>query len=393
MIVLVIGVAVVLVLSLAFLGAFGGGSSGTPSQAVPFSTAQGLADGIASAHGSWTLYAAVGMDAPVATTTPLNLSSVSNCTVTSFAGPIPSELSIPAFHGNLTSGTAEEWVFDFIQPGAQSELAVAVIGGTILMAVEISGPCLGSIPSVSGVPSGIVDSPTAMAAAASVGGTAFLAAHPQGVYLEMDVFAAPSEVGAPTYVNWNVEFQTCPTTFTANETIPPGVTFSVAVNATTGDVVPNSEFNSTCGSTAPTEPIWNALTIGGASEVQGPGTGGTVESQGCTSGDACYSLPIEATADNVTAGDFTLSVMNQSFEIYGGVIGYAILSSTGQVIVWSTGSVENAWSSGIGSSTTLLSAGMVLMVDIGSQIPTGSYSLEMTGLGPFANSEQSIGLS
>lgn len=399
-IVLAIAIALLLVLALLALGSPSSSSSGGSSAGVPFSSARSTGGSLAaSAGGTWELLDASGLDLPNATTVPLSLSNISaNCTVTFLGGgTLPSSLTIPRFTGNLTSGDSPEWELDYLEPATLSLIAVAVTEGSVALALEISGPhCLPSNASAeASIPAGVVDSTVAASAVAAAGATAFLTAHPNGVSLEMDLFPftlgglEPSGPGAPA---WWFDFSTCPLlSASSNGTEPSGVTFDATVNATTGGLVPGSSTTGACGgSSTPPEGIGSALGFGIPTLERGP-PGGTLGSQGCTSGDYCYSLEIIAASDGVTPGDFDVEVLSSSNNTLFPAVGYAITSVAGQVLVVENGSVEDQWSPVAGSSTTLLTAGMTLVVDMGRANPSaGQFLLELTGTGPFANSGEGI---
>jgi len=375
-----------------------GGSGSNPrggSGAVPYASARITGAQASAPHGTWDLAGGFGLDLANATTLPLNLTPAANCTVTSYLGPLPSSLSIPSFTGNLASGVASEWLLEYRQPSTGYELAVAVTDGAVNLAVEISGSaCSDTNSTVAELPSTVVDSPTAASAVAAGGGAAFLQAHSKGVSLEMILFSVILG-GVNPGLNWIFAYSTCPISFGyPPPTEPLGSSFSAAVNASTGDLVPHSAMNGTCGGPPPLA-IGSALQLGFVTLTLGAGTGGTLASQGCTSGDYCYSLPITNTSDNVTPGDFETQVLgfNGSNATVFPAVGFAILNATGQVVVYSEGSIEDQWTSGIGNSSTLLTSGMMITADMGTANPAGgNWFLSLTGTGRFAGSELGYGL-
>ena len=394
-VVVVAAVVVTLLLSAVLLGVFtGGSSSGSSGTALPFSSADQVASAFAAAHGTWSLIEALGLALFNGTYLPINDSSeASNCTITTLVGSVHENVTVPEFRGNLTSGVAPVWLFVFTNPTLGGELALVEVGGSLVLAIQGSPGCLSA--SVShGIPTPIADSSQAVSAAAAAGGEEFLRAHPTGVSLTMLLFGGFSFVNVSFAPSWLISWTTCSSSLGLPGSGPStGYTFSATVNATTGVVVPNSTENTTCGSSPPpSEGIGGALTVGPVTLFVGSGTGGTVTSQGCTSGDYCYSVPIEA-ATNVTPADFTLSVQNSSGNLSVVPVGFAILTSAGGVIVSSNGPIESQWTNGVGTSATPLSAGMTITVDMGTQNPgTGHYSLLFTGEGPYVNSGLGIGL-
>ncbi len=400
LLVVVIAVVVALLLTVLLLGVLGSSSSGTPlavGNGSTFSSARSVADGFASLHGTWDLLEGVGVALPNATVYPITAPTVTaNCTYTTLAGTVPSNLTIPAYSGSLTSGAAPVWLFGYFSPASGNELAMFDIGGQVAVAIDLSAGCTsGTLLHFTGIPGSVVDSSSAVAAAAAAGGSAFLSAHSVGASLTM-ILIGPYFFGNQSSASplWSISWSTCSAIFVTNPS-GSGYTFSAVVNATTGAVVPTSPTNSTCGvSPPPTQGIGNALMLGAPTLYVGGGSGGTVASQGCTSGDYCYSVPIMTATLNVTPSDFALSVTNFSNgQTIPTPVGFAILNGTGAVIVYSTGPTESEWTPGVGSSTTPLAAGMTITVDIGTMVlPSGNYGLTFTGQGPFSDSELGISL-
>jgi hypothetical protein len=388
-----VAVVLVLLLSLALMGGSGSSPAGGGSTSVSYSSARSTGAQAAAPHGTWDLAAAIGLDLANATSVPLSLQT--NCTVTSYSGPLPTSLSIPSFTGNLASGVASEWLLAYLQPSTGYQLVVAVTDGVASLVVESSGlACSITNSTLVGLPGNVVDSPTAASAVAAAGGAAFLQAHSKGVSLEMLLFS-----GIPGGFNpgleWIFGYTTCPIAFESPPpTEPAGSTFSAAVNASTGNVVPHSATNGTCGGPPPLA-IGSALQLGFATLTLGAGTGGTLASQGCTSGDYCYSLPITNVSDNVTPGDFEMEVLghNGPNETEFPAVGFAILNAAGQVVVYESGPFEHRWTSGVGNPSTLLTRSMTVTVDMGTANPAGgNYFLAVTGTGPFVGSGLGVGL-
>jgi len=387
-----IAVVLLLLLSLALIGA-PSGSSSAGSAAVALSAARSVAAGSAPLNGTWKLAGAFGLDLANATTVPLNLTTNPNCTVTSYSGPLPGSLKIPSFAGNLSSGDAAEWLLEYVQASTGYETAVAVTDGAANLVVEISGPapeCVNTNATALGVPGNVVDSPAAASAVAAVGGTAFLQAHPRGVSLEMLLLSGA--LGVPLKSQWIFGYSTCPIEFASSPPSgPAGESFSAAVNASSGEVIPRSPSNGTCNGPPPLV-IGSALRFGAVSLNLEAGTGGTLASQGCTSGDYCYSAPITNASENITPGDFELQVTGLHGAEFPSV-GYAVLNSAGEVVVYAYGALEAGWNPGVGNSTTLLTNNMTITVDMGTVDPAGgNYVLTFTGTGPFANSGMGFGL-
>ena len=381
LLVVVITLSAALVLSVVLLSGSNPGSSGA-SSGNPFSAARALADKAVPSSGAWNLIESVGIAPSNATVLPVNETSTSNCSVTPLVGSVPGNYTIPTFQGNLLSGDASAWLLAYVQPSTGTALVVLETGGSVSLALELSAGCTnGTLAGFRAIPSDVIDSTAAVSAAAHTGGAAFLQAHPTGVYLEMSLLGSDVLTNL-TSLNWAVVLTTC-----APFAVVPtssGEMFSALVNATTGQVVPGSATNGTCGYLPPTpDTLGAALTPGIPTVFQGTGT---LAGKGCTQGDYCASFPLLSTAENVTPADFTMSVMSRNNTLYP-TVGYSILSATGQVVVYSVGTVESQWSPAVGSSTTLLTSGMQIVVDFGTQLPTpNQYVLELNGQGPFADS-------
>lgn len=369
-VVVAIAVVVVILLSLTLLG----GPSGNPSQvqrAVLFSTARSTANATASAHGTWLLADAEGWDSAKAVTSSYyNSSDFPHCNITSFTGPIPTTVDFPAYTGNLSSGAANVWAFEYYQPSRAVQLEVLLIGGVVTDALELSGStCTGGFPGAVG---NAVDSSVAVANALGAGGSAFLKVHPSGVSLRMSIQGPQG---------WFFSLSTCSLFPDSFGWIGNGSQFSVLENETTGSIIPGQVFNQTCGGPPP---IGDALGLGTPSLFE-ESRSGTLATQGCLGDDYCYTIPITRASLNVTPGNLTLGVFLSGGGV-NSVRGYAILDSTGQVVVWSgladTGGPP-LWWNGTGTSSTLITTSMRLSVDIGGFNPAGGgYDLVVNGWGP-----------
>ena len=398
--VLAIAVAAAVVLSAVFLGGLSGGASGGPSvqsTGPTFSSARVAADQFAAAHGNWSLIDAIGLALYNTSFLPYNGSTGNaTCIPVTLAGIVPTNLTLPAFRGDLESGQAPVWLFDYTEPGVGGELAVVEVGGQIPLAIELPPTCTTGPVHYHGVPSPVIDSPAAVAAAAAAGGASFLRAHPTGVSLLMELVAGFSYGNNSSLVSqWGIIWTTCSLAFNS-ELSTSGYQFSADVNATTGAIVPGSADNTTCGSSVrtPTSGIGGAIAFGAPSLIVGPGTGGTIFSQGCNSGDYCYVEPIVSVSQNLTPADFELAVQNFSNgSTITTIAGFAIVNAAGTVLVYSTGDLETQWSPEAASPQSLLVAGMSIYVDTGPTHPTANnLGLVLTGEGPFADSIMGVSL-
>lgn len=390
-VILVAILAAALVVVAALLGAFSGRSPGSAPGAgsgTIFSSARAVADRFAAAHGAWNLTKAVGLASQAGFTLPYNdTSAIPNCTLTALAGSLSTNLPIPGFVDSLVSGNASVWAFVYWSPATGAALVIFELSGHVELAVEESTGCAGpGAISPGTIPGSVVDSTTAVSAASAAGGAAFLTAHPTGVSLTMTLNGTLnySTSHPSTDTTWDIQWSTCSATLLGySSTSTYGYAFSVEINASSGSALPYTAMNSTCG-------MSRYGTLGLSVELgslyQGVGAGGTIASQGCTSGDYCYSVFIAGSYANVTPANFSESVWNMSDAgtTYDGTVGFAILDATGGVIVYSLGPVESQWTSGVGTSDTLLTAGMSFTVDMGTADPgAGSWALALTGEGDY----------
>ena len=393
-------VVVALVVTFGLIGAFSGspnGSSASGASGSTFDSARTAADSFAASYGSWHLVEGIGLALANSTILPVsNETGAHNCTTTVLVGTVPSNVSLSAYRGNLSDGTAPVWLFGFFNPTTGALLAVLLSGGVVILATEDSSGCTnGEFANAPGITGTVVDSPEAVAVAAAAGGFSFLRAHPTGVSLTMFVlggfsFANESQI----WPVWEVEWSTCPSVFSGEESNVSGFDFGASVNATTGLLIPGSATNSTCGG-IPTPPvgIGQVLVAGAASLIVGA-AGGTIPSTGCDDSDECYSVPIVSVEGNVTPNEFELTVTNSSSGIVlPTVVGYAILTPGGGVLVYSIGPYEVTWSPELGNPASPITAGMTVVVDLGPPPPpVESLSLVFTGEGPFSDSILSLGL-
>jgi len=379
----VVAVVVVaaLVLSVLWLGGIfqtaGGGPGTTPTT---FSEARTIANATTGAPGSWVLFSASGYASSVEATASMNLTSeYYGCTARSMVGPLPGNVTWPAFHGSWSNGTAMAWVFSYFQPltpGALSSsgLVVMVTGGIVSAAFELSGPSC-TIPggwALTGPLGNVIDSPAAVQSAMTTGGSTFLKLHPTGLSMIMGV----SQRGG-----WGVTWWTCSLFPDAYGWVGNGSQLTIVENSTTG--YSEQIFNGTCGGPPPIE---EGIGFGTPTLFHGS-NGATLTSAGCTSMDYCYSVPISRVSLNVTPADLSLGVfLNNNGD--NSVVGYAILNSAGEVVVSEYGTGTGAggtapWVSGVGDANTPLTTSMRLLIDMGGQNPAGAgYVLSVEGWGP-----------
>jgi hypothetical protein len=381
-------VVMVLISGLFVLGAFTGGSGARQGNGNIGSSAsaQPVASQFAGRHGTWDLIAEDGVSSQNESYFRYNGTvGISNCEATTLVGSVPMNLSIPASPGGLTSGESSFWYFAFVAPANGSELAVYVVSGQVVLAAEFPSTCTGAeYSSVQGLPASLANSSTAVSAAAKVGGADFVATYADWSdtvsMLLSGGFVLDNATVAPI---WEISWSTCGSDLLwSSSSSSYGHEFRVAVNATSGIVVPGSAASASCGSPGKSYTLGLEVELG--SLFAGPETGGTISSRGCDNGDYCYSVPLVASTANITPANFSMLVQNFS-TTYLGTVGFAILNVNGSVLVYSIGPIEDGWTSDVGTPQTLLSAGMTFIVDVGPTDPvTGSWGLYFTGLGAYA---------
>jgi hypothetical protein len=135
----------------------------------------------------------------------------------------------------------------------------------------------------------------------------------------------------------------------------------------------------TCGSAA-TTPLGSVFAVGSPSLVSPP-----TSLVGCHPSDYCYEVSVEAAAGGLTPANVSFEVTTAYGTAVSGVSGFSILTITGQVLVSATGNPSTGWVAGTGTSQSPLSAGMIIVADVGTANPTGmSYVLQAQGLGSFS---------
>ncbi len=218
-------------------GGFGSPPGGVGSPGGTLSAAEGLA-GPYLVGGDWNLLLAEGLAATNSTSLPLNDTPVPGCTVETLHGTVPGTVSIPAFSGNLTDGTASAWLLEYQNVSATGFLVVVTTGSSVELAAIVSGTvCSTSEGDLVPLPGNVVDSSTAAAAVAADGGFAYLAAQSVGISLSMSLGSFDVN-GTLTGPVWTFAYSPCSFTLTGGIGGPTsGTEFTAVVNATTGAVL------------------------------------------------------------------------------------------------------------------------------------------------------------
>ena len=245
-----IGIAAVVVVVLLLLvlvlpghgGSGGGAGAQSYSQAAPEA-----ANAISGYLGtSWALYVAVGVTSPTGGTLPLsgNSSSTSNCTVSPASG-VSGNVSFSAYTGNQSAGMAMVWEFLFRDAGGAVAI-VTVTNGAATVYGTLSGSCTSLFGFLQPVPSNVIDS-TQAAAAAEPYAASFLAQHPNAS-AGLGLIGGLSFLGKTIGAEWSVAYSTC--SLNGTNSTATGSGFNATVNATTGQLIYSQNQTSvTCGST------------------------------------------------------------------------------------------------------------------------------------------------
>lgn len=232
------GVAAAVVLAIVLLVVLlpaPGGSGGSGSGPLSYSTAKPLGDQAASAFdgGGWTLIAAAGFDSATAETFPLNLSSLASTNCTFQAGALGTgSFTIPQFTGNQTAGVAPLWGLAYRNAFGTIAIVIVVNGKASIAGAFSGGECASLSGLFTPVPSDVIDSPQAGAAVASLAAP-FLAEYPNAS-AAYGLLGGFSSLGLGKGAQWEVAFSTCPINSTGRGN---GAEFNATVNATSGRVV------------------------------------------------------------------------------------------------------------------------------------------------------------
>ncbi len=231
-------VAVVIALIVVFAFVFPGlgpSAPSIPSGAITYGqAAPGSNYSVRSFAGTtnWSLLFAVGIDSPTAVTTSLALGELglTNCTFAP-AGGGATNLTVPAFAGNVTSGTAPFWEFAYRNVSGAIALALVANGRATTLGLLETPVCTAIFAIVAPIPARVLDSPDAGASVAT-GASGFLAAHPNASAL-YGLIGGVRSVFRSVGSEWFVQFSTCSLASTAAGT---GAQYNATINATVGTV-------------------------------------------------------------------------------------------------------------------------------------------------------------
>ncbi|HZY69477.1 MAG TPA: hypothetical protein VFF67_00670 [Thermoplasmata archaeon] len=369
-------IAVVVVVALLVVGVIPGlNRPGGLASSLTFSQAESAA---ATSSGSvsggpWSAIAALGVQSSSArsvTVSTTNLSGpVAGCVGTTLR-PV-SSLSLPSSAGSFAGGLSGAWVV-LLHNGTGAVLVVLVADGVSTPVYLASGGGLCQLigSDLASLPSGVIDSPTAVRTALDAGGSAFLAAHPRA-NLTMEILGGIAVFGFSTNPTWQVQIADCPA-YSFNDTVATAPAFNATIDAVTGSV------RATHNATVSCRGLGSARTPLGTALAVAPPTA-------ATAGPYCwYNASIQSAADGLTLGDlefqfadrsgivvpdrnWTLNVVGisgSSLAAYGYVPGTWVWTTASRVVVTDQMTIE------LYSSNT----------------PLAGENMVITGTGPFSGS-------
>lgn len=233
-----VAVALALVLVLAYfvvLAPSSSSSSGTGTGVdLTYSQAKPIANQAISGYdgGGWALLFAAGIDSNASVTEPLNSTAFAsaNCTFTPVSAS--GSVTIPGTSVNRSSGKAPAWEFAY-RNGSGTIALADVISDKGAAVGTLSGACTSYFGLLSAVPSNVVDSSVAAAAAAAQpNASALLRTYPNAT-AELGLIGGVSFLGLSVGAEWSVTYSTCAFGPGASGV---GEAFNATVNASSGAV-------------------------------------------------------------------------------------------------------------------------------------------------------------
>jgi hypothetical protein len=344
MLLVIVAVIVVVLLLVAGLyiagvGPFSRSSSSPAVVGDTFSKAAVAANQSANGFGGspWKTMLAAGADPQVSllesTAFPSSLFSsqgLSGCVGTD-EDNATSAVTFSSIGGNLSAGASPNWLFVLVN-GSGALMFTLVLNGQATILEVYSGAGCSAIAQIATLPPGTIDSSTAVRAAMTDGGYAFVNAHPGGFL----TYSASDLSGAGV---WFVSYSTCPAdgSGTAGSTY---YTFNATVGLTNGSVVgPPVAGTPACGGldlSGGLSGIGNAASLGGT-PGGGHGTSGTpintaLSISGVTSGDSTnyyYNVKVLSASPTLVIGDLEFAILNASGKVPSGPYAVQIDASSG----------------------------------------------------------------
>jgi hypothetical protein len=241
-------VLVVVLASLFALGVLPGRTAASTSAYLTFSGAESNAQSGAGSVSGGPWYASLAIS--LISRTPLlepteNVSGFltnANCTYDWLHGE-PENLAVPQTPLTAANGTSAYWIVG-LKNESNGILLETVADGSAQGLVTVRGAnCAQVAGYLVEFPSATVDSPAVLAAANSVGGSAFLRAHPNATELWGAVGGINLGFLGATNPEWYVEYTSCTFPAISGET---GAFFNATVAGLTGDVISNASGTMAC---------------------------------------------------------------------------------------------------------------------------------------------------
>ncbi len=230
-----------------------GASSSSASPYLTFSQAESSAQGASrsTSGGPWYAVAAAAISTPVAILEPTSnvsgLLSETNCTF-DWPGGEPANIGVPATPTSAALGASAYWTVAL--KNVSNGLLVETVsdGSASVLVIAGGGECATAAGYLESFPAGIDDSPTIVSAVNKIGGTAFLAAHPNSTELWAAIGGISLGLLGATTPEWYVEYTAC--TFPAS-TGEMGAFINATVAGLTGEIISNHTGTSSCALTVP----------------------------------------------------------------------------------------------------------------------------------------------
>jgi hypothetical protein len=222
-------------------------SGGTPASSpfLTFSQAETTAQTASATFpgGPWYAIVAVAITAPTSFLEPTsNITSTlaqADCNFTYPSGQ-PPNIGIPATGPRASTGASAFWTVA-LKNASNGLVLYTVSDGVAAAMLTASGPdCARTVGFIESFPAGTYDSPAIIAAANAVGGSAFLAAHPNATELWAAVGGVVLGILGSTTPEWFVEYTSCTFPAVSGET---GAIFNATLGGLTGKVI--SSYNNT----------------------------------------------------------------------------------------------------------------------------------------------------
>ncbi len=362
-----VAILVVALLLLAWVLSAGGApsSTGPGPGLLTYRGAEPVANSSVSGYpGSpWVARLAVGIDSPVGATVPVNLSLATglSCTLTPSSGT-STNVTVPAFFGNLSEGTSPLWEFAFVDASGTVAL-VSVTNGVSTVLGTLTGACATLFGLLSPIPANVIDS--SVAAAAVAADARPLLTNPtntSGLFVLTGGYNLPGFSAGP---QWHVVYTTCSL---AVPTSASGLTFNATVDAFSGAVVSNLTQTVSCTVPAgPTSvPLGTALSVGLTSSFSRTTSWG-------------YNLTVLSAADSIAWGNLTVSVTNVTGSA---VSGWTLTAVHGSVTVAVWDPTTSSWS---GSPSQSIAVSDQLLLRSTSSL--AGDSIVIAGAGSFTGTE------